>query len=615
MRRYLTILVVTLLAVAVPAAAAEKVKKKSNLRINEGAVTLITDGVTETSGLVSELASTLAETVDVEGKVRLLPVMGYGATTSVRDLLYLRGIDLGILNSDILAYLRLQQQLPAAQSRVRYVARLLDKTVYLVARPEIGLLADLAGKEVLVLGKESEGHVTARTIAGLAGIDMRIAFTDWDGATTKLETGEAAALVVLDRNPVMLMNRLGGQPGLRLVPIPLQGKLAEVYERKSLTASEAPGMIPGDGLETIKVSTVLAVYAWRKEHNRYGFVNGFVRQLFAAASAIRSSGRDTVWNEVDLAAPVPGWKRYEPAEALLPTIAAPVAAVPTASDVTSGAAEEVTAALVAPTEPAPPASDAQPIALVGTAFGPLSGESEPQGGILTQLLTAGLRERGLDPTKPGMVRLSWSADRAALLKTLLSDGAQDAGFPAERPDCTAPAAPADAAVAGCDQFLFSEAVFQVLNGLFIRTEGEFQFASDADVTSRVICAAAGADIAPLDADGRNWVKEEKITLLRQPTLDDCLRDVAKGDADAAFGDEFTGREALARLGLSGQVDLADRPVATTSLHAVVAKSHPRAAEIVATIDQGLRALKAKGLYSEIVTKRLAALWGGVGSTN
>lgn len=615
MRRNLVVLIIAALACAGPALAAQKAKDPTRESVNQGTVTVITDGVTETSGLVSELASELAETVDVEGRVRLLPVMGYGATASVRDLLYLRGIDLGILNSDILSYLRLQDQLPTAQRRIRYVARLLDKTVYVVARPEIGALADLAGKDVLVLGKESEGHVTARTIAGLTGIDMRLAFTDWDGAAAKLAAGEAAAVIVLDRNATVLSNWFGRQEGLRLLPVPLAGKLADVYERKSLVASDAPGLIPAGGLETIKVSTVLAVYAWRKTHARYDYVNGFVKQLFQAVAEIRASGRETVWNEVELAAPVLGWQRYEPAQAMLgeAAVPAPVAAIASGSeDATAGSAEVTAAVAVAAAEPM---AKAEPISLLSTRFGPLAGEGEPQGGLITQLLTAGLRERGLDPAKAGMIRLSWSGNQASLLKSLRSDGGFDAGFPAEKPDCSAASGAGDGAVASCAEFLFSEPVFQVLNGLFIKITGEFQFQSDAEATSHVICAPAAADITPLDADGRNWVKEEKITLLRQPSLDDCLRDVAKGAADAAYADEFTGRAALARLALAGEIDLADRPVATTSLHVIVAKSHPRAAAVIASIDQGLRSLKAKGLYSEIVTKRLAALWGGAGSTN
>src|SRR5262249_12442484 len=77
-------------------------------------VTVITDGLGEPASDVSQILNEISITLDKESGVRLLSINGYGGPANVRDLLQLRGTDLAVINSDVLAYFDLAKALPEA---------------------------------------------------------------------------------------------------------------------------------------------------------------------------------------------------------------------------------------------------------------------------------------------------------------------------------------------------------------------------------------------------------------------------------------------------------------------------------------------------------------------
>ena len=141
--------------------------------VGQGGVTILTDGISNPNGPALRVMSELSLHLDKIGDMRVLPLMGYGGAANVRDLLKLRGADLALLNSDILAYLDQVKSYPEARSRLRYVTELFDQKVFLVARKEVASLDQLAGKTVAVL-EGSAGQVTAVTIFGLLKIPAKM---------------------------------------------------------------------------------------------------------------------------------------------------------------------------------------------------------------------------------------------------------------------------------------------------------------------------------------------------------------------------------------------------------------------------------------------------------
>jgi ABC-type amino acid transport substrate-binding protein len=78
--------------------------------------------------------------------------------------------------------------------------------------------------------------------------------------------------------------------------------------------------------------------------------------------------------------------------------------------------------------------------------------------------------------------------------------------------------------------------------------------------------------------------------------------------------EIEGRTALAVSGLSGEIDMLERPLATESLAAVVSKNHPNAGAVIERINAALAKVKANGGYYSLVDKHLVALWGAAPAT-
>jgi polar amino acid transport system substrate-binding protein len=258
---------------------------------------------------------------------------------------------------------------------------------------------------------------------------------------------------------------------------------------------------------------------------------------------------------------------------------------------------------------APPPSLGSTISLAAQIERPLVDDGVAGGGLMTELVMASLDATTANSASPPKIAVDWAAAAGEGERRLIADHTADLGFPWRKPACRSGDTDADA-TAACRDLAYSEPVFQVVNGFFARSEGDFAFTADEQVIGRIICVPEGSDLADLEGNGRNWISQDLLTLLRAPSLDACLQMVAKGEADAAFADEFSGRAAIARLGLGDDIEMADRPVSTTALHVAVAKSNPRASDLIQAVDLGLGELKRSGKYAEIVARQLTILWGG-----
>jgi uncharacterized protein len=65
---------------------------------------------------------------------------------------------------------------------------------------------------------------------------------------------------------------------------------------------------------TIANATVLAVYAWPENTDRYRKVANFVNKFFDNIDKFRLTSRHPRWREINLAADVPGWTRFKAAQ-------------------------------------------------------------------------------------------------------------------------------------------------------------------------------------------------------------------------------------------------------------------------------------------------------------
>jgi polar amino acid transport system substrate-binding protein len=240
---------------------------------------------------------------------------------------------------------------------------------------------------------------------------------------------------------------------------------------------------------------------------------------------------------------------------------------------------------------------------------PLVDDSQQGGGVVTEILTSGLQSDGASG-----VQLTWSSDRSADLAGLNEGKTYDVGLAWPASDCDAVSDLSEQSAMLCDQFLFTEPILQVLTVLFAKSDSGFEFNEDGEIAGKSLCLPAGAEEAELNRGGRGWLKQQLVTVVRAPTLEACFKLVAARDADAVMASEIEGRTVLAASGLGGEIEMLERPIATESLSAVVARNHPQAEQIVSRLNSALARVKSNGAYYSLVDKHLVALWGNASAT-
>jgi polar amino acid transport system substrate-binding protein len=494
---------------------------------------------------------------------------------------------------------------------VRYVTQLYDKTVLLVVASSIAGIGDLQGKKIATAGETTDSGVTARTITTLAKIDAELVATTTPKAVEGLLTGEVSAFIAVERDAAALLRFIPDGSGLRIVPLPASTALSEIYGSRQVAAIEAPSLLPPEGVETLTVPTLLAVFDWKPGGTRYPAVARFVEKLVGHTAEAASFEDGRAWREIAPDAGISRWQRFQAAlEAIERTATARKALPRPAVDETVAAVTPTATGTLAATSLV--TAQSPTVSLLRVVAGrrqPLVDDTQQGGGIVTEILTSGLAADGASG-----VELTWSADRDADLAGLLEGQTYDAGLAWPASDCDNISDLSEQSAMLCDQFLFSEPILQVLTVLFARNDSGFAFADDSEIAGKSICLPEGADEAELNRGGRGWLRQQIVTLFRAPTLEACFKMVAARDADAVMASEIEGRAALAASGVGGEVDMLERQLATESLTAVVAKNHPQAEAIVQRINAALTKVKANGGYYSLVDKYLVALWGAAPAT-
>jgi hypothetical protein len=115
------------------------------------------------------------------------------------------------------------------------------------------------------------------------------------------------------------MLKLSRMDKLHFVPIPYPTQLIGDYLPTTLTHDDYPELVPtGQAVDTVAVGAVMIAYNWSKTNvDRYRRVQKFVEAFFPKISEFQKPPRHVKWREVNLAATLPGWTRFEAAQAWL----------------------------------------------------------------------------------------------------------------------------------------------------------------------------------------------------------------------------------------------------------------------------------------------------------
>ena len=264
-------------------------------------------------GAPLRLAAEMARVVDDGSNLHVLPIVTRGATENLNSLLYLRGVDLAIINSDALEEYKVE--FPEIRKHVTYLLNLFPSELHIFVRPEIRSLQDLAGKKVNFNTQGTAAAYTGPLIFSRLGIDIDKTFIPHPVALQQMRKGEMAAVVFITSKPVDAFLRGQWEPGFKFLPVNYDSKLEDYYLPATLEASDYPALIkPGERISTIAVPTALVSYNWPINSNRYLRVARFGEYLFTRIDRLQGAGFDPKWKTVNLAATVPGLTRFPAAQ-------------------------------------------------------------------------------------------------------------------------------------------------------------------------------------------------------------------------------------------------------------------------------------------------------------
>lgn len=281
-------------------------------RVNAGTVGIVSGGV---AGTYIRVAADLSAVLDDGNNLRVLAMIGKGSVQNITDVLYLKGVDIGIVQSDVLAYIRRENMFPGVERRVNYITKLYNEEFHVLARNDIRELSDLAGKKVNFDNRGSGTFITSTIVFDSVGVEVEPTFYDQTLALERLKAGEIAAMVYVAGKPATLFRDIAGAEALHLLPVPATPKLLETYLPSRLTATDYPRLIQsGHEVETIAVGAVMAVFNWEPGNPRHQKVSRFIESFFGKFEEFQKPPRHPKWHEVSLTAQVPGWKRFAPAE-------------------------------------------------------------------------------------------------------------------------------------------------------------------------------------------------------------------------------------------------------------------------------------------------------------
>src|SRR6201995_2872141 len=286
---------------------------KENLNANT--VTLISGTI---GGTYVQFGADLASVLDDGNKLRVLPIVGRGSVQSVADILFLQGVDIGIVRADTLDYLERKGFAKDIKKQFTYVTKLYNEEMQIIAPKSINSLRDLEGKTVSVDLPNGSTFVTGLTVAERLRVKANWVYVEQRIAMEKLKSGQVAAGIVVGGKPYKSVSNFGNDGRFHLVKVDYEKPLQGDYLPATLTSKDYPNLVAeGESVDTIAVPALLAAYNWAPNTERYRKLALFVDNFFTKFPQFQNPPFHPKWKEVSLAAPLNGWQRFPAAKAWL----------------------------------------------------------------------------------------------------------------------------------------------------------------------------------------------------------------------------------------------------------------------------------------------------------
>ena len=276
-------------------------------RANQGTVGIISGGIDSTA---IAAASDLSHVLDNTDKLRIVPVVGKGSVQNISDLLYLRGIDIGIVQSDVLSYFKRTRRFPGIEKRIHYITKLYNEEFHVLANMDFHCIDDLGGRRVNFGMKGSGTAMTAEAVFEAHKVKIQRFYHDPKTALDMLKAGELDAAVFVAGKPSRAFEGMTYKDRVHFLDVTFVESLHTDYLPASLTHDDYPDLIaPQEKVGTVAVGSVMAVFNWKSKSPRYHKVKGFITAFFEKFGKLQTGARHPKWREVNLNSSVAGWTR------------------------------------------------------------------------------------------------------------------------------------------------------------------------------------------------------------------------------------------------------------------------------------------------------------------
>ncbi|MGI9500966.1 MAG: TAXI family TRAP transporter solute-binding subunit [Geminicoccaceae bacterium] len=249
--------------------------------------------------------------------LRVVPMVGLGSVKDVEDLLFLRGIDMAIVQQDVIDFMASNEIFPNIKSAVRLMAPLNVDQFHVLASKDFRSIYDLAGQQVNYGPTDGGTFMTSSVVFDTLGIDVEVTTYPHQVALDKLRNGEIAAMMRASGKPVSVIEEVKPGEPMHLLSVPADS-LRGIYTPTALSSADYPALIdPSLPVNTVAVANALISYNWPKGHPRGESLKRFANALFANYSNFLEGGYHESWGEIDLGLNIAGVPRHWSSEEAL----------------------------------------------------------------------------------------------------------------------------------------------------------------------------------------------------------------------------------------------------------------------------------------------------------
>lgn len=231
---------------------------------------------------------------------------------------------------------------------------------------------------------------------------------------------------------------------------------------------------------------------------------------------------------------------------------------------------------------------------------PYTDESLRHRGFMSHLVTNAMLRAASDQD----VEVVFVNDWAAHMDHLLPRQAFDASFPWTAPDCTNSASLSQSDRNACENFVYSNPFYEIVEGFFAKNGSGYENATAISAFSGTkICRPEGYPTGHILELG---LSPANFTLVQPASVHECFEELMFGRVDLVALDTRSGERVMKDLGI--RFDVTENPhlFSIQSLRVAAHKDNPNTNQLIETLNIGLAIMIESGEWKDIVTEGLAS---------